>query len=161
MNDRPGVNPAGQGAQPSQAQPSQAQPAKPAVGKPVAAAKPRPPRGKIKIRSTAEELDILIRARYPIIYLVSWEEERVEQCLAEIAERRKKKLSIWTLTQGLVKYGAEPQRNKGGAGSTTDPLAALDAVLDQVEPTIFLFKDFHPFMEENRANLAVVRRLRT
>ena len=79
------------------------------------------PRGKTRARSTAEELDILIRARYPIIYLVSWEEERVEQCLAEIAERRKKKLSIWTLTQGLVKYGAEPQRTKGGAGSTTDP----------------------------------------
>ena len=98
--------------------------------------------------------------RYPIIYLVSWEEERVEQCLAEIAERRKKKLYLWTLTQGLVKYGAEPQRSKGGAGSTTDPLSALDAVLDQIEPTIFLFKDFHPFMEENRANLSIVRRLR-
>ena len=128
-------------------------------------AKPQPagaraPRGKMRCRTTAEELDILIRARYPIIYLVSWEEERVEQCLAEIAERRKKKLYLWTLTQGLVKYGAEPQRSKGGSGSTTDPLAALDAVLDQLEPTIFLFKDFHPFMEENRCNLSVVRRLR-
>ena len=138
--------------QPNRPWPDRRRPAKPQ--------RPRAPRGKTRCRTTAEELDILIRARYPIIYLVSWEEERVEQCLAEIAERRKKKLYLWTLTQGLVKYGAEPQRSKGGSGSTTDPLAALDAVLDQIEPTIFLFKDFHPFMEENRANLAVVRRLR-
>ena len=33
-------------------------------------------------------------------------------------------------------------------------------MLENIEPTIFLFKDFHPFMEENRANLAVIRRLR-
>src|SRR5207253_2554723 len=80
-----------------------------------------------------EELEVLIRARYPIIYLVSWEEERAEQYLHEIAERRKKKLFVWTLTQGLIKHGSEPQRSKGSAGSTTDPLAALDAVLDNVE----------------------------
>jgi hypothetical protein len=30
----------------------------------------------------------------------------------------------------------------------------------QIEPAVFLFKDFHPFAEENRANLAVIRRLR-
>ena len=110
-------------------------------------------------QSARDEIDVLIRARYPIIYVVSWEEERVEQYLAEIAERRKKKLLIWTLTQGLVRHGAEPQRTKGG-GTTGDPLNALDAVLDHVEPAIFLLKDFHPFMEDNRCNLSVVRRLR-
>lgn len=121
--------------------------------------KPKTPR--VGCGSTKEELEVLIRARYPIIYLVSWEEERAEQYLAEIAERRNKKLHVWSLTQGLVKHGSQPQqRSKGGAGNTTDPLAALDAVLDHVEPAIFLFKDFHPFMEENRCNLAIVRRLR-
>jgi AAA+ superfamily predicted ATPase len=111
-------------------------------------------------RPPAEELEVLIRARYPIIYVVSWEEERVEQYLCEIAQKRKKKVFVWSFTQGLVKQGSEPQRSKGSAGNTSDPLAALDAVLEQLEPTIFLFKDFHPFMEENRSNLAVIRRLR-
>ena len=91
---------------------------------------------------------------------ISWEEERVEQYLRQIAHKRKKKVYIWSFTQGLVKQGSEPQRSKGSAGNTSDPLAALDAVLEQVEPAIFLFKDFHPFMEENRSNLAVIRRLR-
>lgn len=31
------------------------------------------------------EIDVLIRARYPILYIVSWEEERVEEVLHNIA----------------------------------------------------------------------------
>lgn len=107
-----------------------------------------------------DELEVLIRARYPIVYVVSWEEERVEKQAAQIAAARAKKFYVWTYTQGIVRYGAEPQRAKSGTGSTTDPLAALDAVLQHVEPAIYLFKDFHPFTEENRANLAVIRRLK-
>jgi AAA+ superfamily predicted ATPase len=106
------------------------------------------------------ELEVLIRARYPIIYVVSWEEERVERCLREIAENRGKKLFVWTVTQGIVKSGAEPDRAKSGSGNTTDPLAALDAVINQIDPAVYLFKDFHHFTEDNRCNMAVVRRLR-
>jgi len=106
------------------------------------------------------ELEVLIRARYPIIYVVSWEEERVERCLRQIAEKREKKLFIWTITQGIVKSGAEPQRTRTGGTNTSDPLAALDAVIEHVDPAIFLFKDFHPFMDDNRCNISVVRRLR-
>lgn len=107
-----------------------------------------------------DELEVLIRARYPIIYVVSWEEERVEKQIAAIAAARNKKFHVWTCTQGIVRYGAEPQRAKSGSGNTADPLAALDAVLQHVEPAVYLFKDFHPFTEENRANLAVIRRLK-
>jgi hypothetical protein len=106
------------------------------------------------------ELEVLIRARYPIVYVVSWEEDRVERQISEIARKRNKKVFVWTLTQGIVKLGTPPQSTKSASGSTTDPLAALDAVLGQVEPAIYIFKDFHPFTEDNRANLAVVRRLR-
>ena len=107
------------------------------------------------------ELEVLIRARYPIIYVVSWEEERVERVLADIARKRNKKLLIWTCTQGIVKPGAEPQRGgKIGSGNTSDPLAALDNVLGHVEPAIFLFKDFHPYTDDQRGNIAIIRRLR-
>jgi AAA+ superfamily predicted ATPase len=117
--------------------------------------KPAPAPGRC-----VDELEVLIRARYPIIYVVSWEEERVEMQICDIARKRNKNFFVWTYTQGIVKYGAEPQRAKSGSGNTADPLAALDSVLAQVEPAVYLFKDFHPFMEENRANLAVIRRLR-
>jgi AAA+ superfamily predicted ATPase len=105
-------------------------------------------------------LEVLIRARYPLLYVVSWEEERVEQQLAEIARIRNKRFFLWTCTQGIVKHGSAPQQQGKGSSATADPLAALDAVINQVEPAIYLFKDFHPFMEEHRANLTIIRRLR-
>lgn len=107
-----------------------------------------------------QELDVLIRARYPIIYVVTWEEERVEKALRHIATSREKKLFTWTITQGIIKSGAEPQKSKSGCGNTSDPLAALDDVIHQVEPAIYLFKDFHRFTVDERANLSVIRRLR-
>ena len=90
-----------------------------------------------------QELDILIRARYPIIYVSTWEEERVEQCLRQIATTRKKHLYVWTVTQGIIKSGTEGRSSKGGSGNTSDPLCALDNVIQHVEPAIYLFKDFH------------------
>ncbi len=80
--------------------------------------------------------------------------------MREIAQRREKNLFIWTITDGIVKAGTEPSRNKMGSSNTSDPLAALDAVLAQMEPAIYLFKDFHPFTEGERCNLTVIRRLR-
>lgn len=115
---------------------------------------------KDRVLEPIEELDVLIRARYPIIYVVSWEEERVEQCLRKIAEKRSKQLFVWTVTQGIVKSGTPPQRAKCGGDSTADPLSALDAVINQIEPAIYLFKDLHHFTEDERCNLSIIRRLR-
>jgi len=143
----------------------------PAPGRPAnTVAKLRQPPGKVDNRTprplgtrnfAAEvELEVLIRARYPIIYVTSWEEERVERCLRRIAEGRNKKLFVWTVTQGILKSGVDQQQAKSGAGNTTDPLAALDSVVAQIEPAIYLFKDFHRFTADDRCNLAVLRRLR-
>lgn len=114
----------------------------------------------IKKLTAEDELEVLIRARYPLIYVVSWEEERVEQALQQIAQKRGKKLFTWTVTQGIVKSGTEVQRSRPGSNNTTDPVLALDAVIDQIEPAIYLFKDFHPFMAGERCNLSIIRKLR-
>ncbi|MCL2349415.1 MAG: AAA family ATPase [Planctomycetaceae bacterium] len=109
--------------------------------------------------SQDKELDVLIRARYPIIYIESWEEERIENVLREIARFREKDFYVWTITEGVVKAD-EGARPVGRSNKTTDPLTALDTVLGHVRPAIYMFKDFHPFIEENRNNLAVIRRMR-
>ena len=148
--------------------PSETKPSKPAVAaRPAGTPSPRPAAAPALALTPAprrldprEELDVLIRARYAIIYVVSWEEDRVERYLREIAERRKKNLFVWTITQGISKSGAEPQRAKAGSGNTADPLAALDAVIQHAEPAIYLFKDFHRFSCDDRCNIAVIRRLR-
>ena len=38
------------------------------------------------------EIDTLIRARYPLLYLVTWEEQRVEAMLGDIARTHGKDL---------------------------------------------------------------------
>src|ERR1039457_4885874 len=100
------------------------------------------------------EVEILIRARYPILYVITSEEMRVQEVLLEIASRRQKRVFEWTYSSGIVPAGASIQSQKGRKPATKEPLAALDHVIDQVEPAIFLFKDFHPFLTRN--NFAVI-----
>ena len=54
--------------------------------------------------------------------------------------------------------GTSVQSQKTRGAATKDPLVALDLVLDQVEPAIFIFKDLHPFLA--RSNFAVIRKLK-
>jgi len=146
----------------SKAVPARRPPSSPSItlesAGPVAPPAPEPAApGK---KGPMDELDVLIRARYPIIYVVSWEEERVEQNLRQIAAARNKRLHVWTCTQGVLMSGEEPKSHKASGDATTDPVAALDAVLANVDPAIYLFKDFHPFTEDQRCNIPTIRRLR-
>lgn len=106
----------------------------------------------------AQEIKTLIRARYPILYIVTGEEMRVQNLLIEIARDRQKKLFEWSYTTGLVPAGTSIQSQKHRNAATRDPLVALDQVIDQVEPAIFVFKDFHPFL--TKSNFAVIRKLK-
>ncbi len=105
---------------------------------------------------TVREIDVLIRARYPIIYIVSWEEERVGETITGIGRQRGKKVFFWTVERGLLPSGTPAQSEKVSE-STRDPLTALDTVARQVEPAIFVFKDLHPFFTDP----VVVRKLRS
>src|SRR3954467_74356 len=104
------------------------------------------------------EVETLIRARYPILYIISSEEMRVQQLIVEIANKRQKKVFEWSFSTGIVPAGTSLQSQKHRNAATKDPLAALDQVIEQVEPAIFIFKDFHPFL--TKSNFAVVRKLK-
>ena len=104
------------------------------------------------------ELETLIRARYPILYIVSSEEMRVQNLAIEVARKRQKKIFEWSYSTGIVPAGTSIQSQKHRNLATKDPLAALDHVIEQVEPSIFIFKDFHPFL--TKSNFAVIRKLK-
>jgi len=104
------------------------------------------------------ELETLIRARYPILYVITSEEMRVQNLIVEIARKRQKKVFEWSYSTGIVPAGTSIQSQKHRNASTKDPLMALDQVIEQVEPAIFVFKDFHPFL--TKSNFAVVRKLK-
>jgi len=94
------------------------------------------------------EISTLIRARYPIIYVVSWEERRVEDAIRQIA-RPGKRIYTWSSTTGL-----RPSPPVGGQAVTA--LAALEVVDRSTEDAIFVFKDFHPMIQDS----VITRRLR-
>lgn len=93
-----------------------------------------------------EELSTLIQAQYPLIYLVTSEEERAISAVAQLKLQRK--VFVWTVTHGIVEY--DPSR--GGAPAqhshnTVSPEAAIEWVVRQKEPGLFIFKDLHPFVD--------------
>jgi hypothetical protein len=67
------------------------------------------------------EIETLIRARYPILYIITNEEMRVQNLVVEIAAKRQKKAFEWTYSNGIVPAGASIQsqksRNGGDKGS--------------------------------------------
>lgn len=104
------------------------------------------------------ELEILIRARYPLVYIVSNEERRVHDLVVEIGKARSKKVYEWSLSTGIVPAGTSIQAQRTRSPATKEPLAALDQVIEQVEPALFIFNDLHPFL--TRSNHAVIRKLK-
>ena len=100
------------------------------------------------------EIDTLIRARYPLLYLVTFEEQRVELLLGEIARAHGKELVEWSATRGLRTFtGAhrgEPIEN------TAEPVAALMHISKLSKPSIVLLLDFHRHLDD----ALVVRALR-
>ena len=47
------------------------------------------------------EIDLLIRARYPLLYMVTWEEDRARQLLINLANTKQKHIFEWSVTDGL------------------------------------------------------------
>ncbi len=103
----------------------------------------------------------LLRARFPYIYIGTWEEERVLGLIREVARdaarvRTTRTVFTWSVTDALVGPGAPPRQN------TEDPLDALAAIERHGESAIFVLKDFHAFFgSENREqHHQVIRKLR-
>jgi SpoVK/Ycf46/Vps4 family AAA+-type ATPase len=94
------------------------------------------------------EISVLIRARYPIIYVVSWEERRVEDAIRAVAGSGKK-VYTWSVTEGL-----QPQPTTGGAATTA--LAAMEFVERCAEDAVFVFRDLHASILDS----VITRRLR-
>src|SRR5215470_11638485 len=111
---------------------------------------PSPPKPPLFVR----ELDTMIRARYPLVYLVSWEEQRLDAILEDLARTHGKAFHVWTSTHGLRKIAGA--RFVPPLEGTKDPVDGLLAVQKLSEPALVVIKDFHPFLNDP----IVVRSLR-
>ena len=92
----------------------------------------------------SHQLDLLIRARTPLIWIRSSEEVRVETLLSQAAIRLQSQLTSWNFIDGL-----SGTLNAEGVGSR-QPMAMLQWLqnLDSSRPTLVLAKDFHRFCDD-------------
>jgi SpoVK/Ycf46/Vps4 family AAA+-type ATPase len=96
-----------------------------------------------------EELNILIQAQYPLIYLITSEEERAEDAIAKISavqrSKEPRRMFVWTVTHGIVEYGNGTRQTV--QHNTVSPEAAIEWVVRQKEAGIYVFKDLHPYLD--------------
>ncbi|MDZ4873009.1 MAG: ATP-dependent zinc metalloprotease FtsH [Chroococcidiopsis cubana SAG 39.79] len=103
--------------------------------------------------SFREEFALLLRARYPIVYIPTYEEERAEVAIREEARiQGNRAVYTWDFVDG---YQGNP--NDAGFGRR-NPLQALEFVekLPASAPAVFILRDFHRFLED----VSVSRKLR-
>ncbi len=112
------------------------------------------------------ELDVLVRARYPLISINTYEEDRVRDALKDLVfkdKHKEKPLYFWSRPAGLQKI-VDPQegvlQNPVLIGDTDDPESVLGFIAEQ-KNGIFLLCDYAPFITPyNQEDAALVRRLR-
>ncbi|MEM9482594.1 MAG: AAA family ATPase [Cyanobacteria bacterium P01_F01_bin.116] len=100
-----------------------------------------------------EELGLLIRARYPLVYIPTREEERAEEAIAAVAAKTGgRAVYVWDFVDG---YRGNP--TDAGSGRR-NPLQALEFVeqLSSSAAAILILRDFHRFLDD----IAVSRKLR-
>lgn len=103
--------------------------------------------------SFSDEFNLLLRARYPIIYIPTREEERVEAAIALSAKQQgDRAVYTWDFVDG---YQGNP--NDLGFGKR-NPLQALEFVekLPASAAAIFVLRDFHRFLDD----ISISRKLR-
>jgi ATP-dependent 26S proteasome regulatory subunit len=96
--------------------------------------------------TTVDKIRNAILGKYPLIYLLTWEENRAIQILEAFAVKifgNNDSLHIWTSVSGFT-------------GEKMEPAAALNSILRGDKKGIFVLKDFSTYMNEP----TIVRSLR-
>jgi len=112
-------------------------------------------------RSALERLGGLLKARFPFIYIPTWEEERAAHMVRTVAQdpdiiKTVRKVFTWTQTNGWIdEKGAQIK-------STTDPVAAIQFIQVINENAVFILKDFHVYfgVKNRPVEYGIVRKLR-
>jgi len=100
-----------------------------------------------------DEFNLLLKARYPIIYISSFEEDRIEYTIRKsVKQMGNKAIYTWDFVEGYVNN----PNNKGFAAK--NPLQALELVekLTGDTPALFILKDFDKFLND----ISVSRKLK-
>ena len=109
----------------------------------------------------SKKLSNLIRARFPFIYITTYEEDRITELIKNMVlgskSNIKREIFTWTQTSGL--WNQTTDKNIQGS---INPLSALEFIENYDKNALFIMYDFHVnFGIKNRpADYDVIRKLR-
>ena len=104
-------------------------------------------------------LSNLLKARFPYLYIPTWEEERLIQTLFSIAQNpdlvnTTRKVITWSITDGI-----QPHRK---AKETRSPWDILEFIEKTKTPSLFVLKDFHVYFGASgrQTDEQIIRKIR-
>ena len=114
---------------------------------------------------SVEQIELLLKAGYKLIFFCSFEEARAEKEMQTIAKGREgytaREFHSWTETDGFLSGDGKPSDS---AKKTADPVAAFQWILErerkQPAPSLYVMKDLHPFISPRSGRSTVVRKLK-
>lgn len=110
-----------------------------------------------------ERLSLYIKSRFPLIYIVTWEEEGTINALREMVLqttyfKQKRDVFTWSVTQGLT------IQEKVIDSHLIDPIKTLDYILQYVGDGIFILTDFYAELaklcERHTSNQLLIRKIK-
>ena len=99
--------------------------------------------------TTVEQISTALASAYPLVAILSPEEDRIERLLQRFAAAAKPQplpVAVWNCREGFV-----------GGESRRDPSEALAWVATEAPPGFYLFKDLHALLEADRSQLRALR----
>lgn len=110
--------------------------------------------------NTKKTIANLLRARFPFLYISTWEEERVLSLIRSIASdlsliKTPREVITWKLTTGLA-------NNDKQFHDIKNPMKALEFIESYEGPAIFVLQDFHIYFgDQGRLpDFQIIRKLR-
>jgi len=111
---------------------------------------------------TKKYLANLFKARFPYVYVSTWEEERAMAVINSVAKdeslvRTERVVYTWSQTDGMIS-----DKQGKGKEETKQPLKALEFIEACDEAALFILKDFHVFLgvQGKNTDYSVVRKIR-
>lgn len=117
------------------------------------------------MRKTEQYLTNLFRARFPFVYIPTWEEIRIVELIVKIAESKEiktqREIFIWSSTEGLKRHTDEGQE-KVNINEANNPISALSYIEDFNKPAILILKDVHCLLgaKGGRTDYDFIRKIR-
>ncbi len=105
-----------------------------------------------------KQLADLFRARFPIVYIPTWEEDRALASIKRMATdtaliKTPRETFVWRVTTGIDSDGAQKK-------DTKDPIGALDFIQKYDKAAILVLLDAHVYFEGRHADIRVIRKIR-